>query len=145
MLQNKSDLEIFNSFIAEYGNNENCEHFDKTITFVSFEQFPFSSQNKYDSPFETCLNHIACSIDICSALDFSKKEMYAMISHEIGHIIFKTIEIDDDVIDREIKADSMAIQFNLKNELSSALQKMIDSGEYEDVKDDLYKRIEHLS
>ena len=65
-----------------------------------------------------------------------------MISHEIGHIIFKTIEMDDDVIDREIKADSMAIQFNLNNELSSALQKMIDSGEYEDVKNDLYKRIE---
>lgn len=138
-----SHLEIFDSFIGLYGENKFCQALNAEC--VSFEQPPFYGNNMFNSPFETCCTRIACSNEICQKLNFSKEEMYAMIAHEIGHIFYKTREIDSPVLDREKMADSMAILFGLKDELSSALQKIIDSGEYEDVKDDLYKRIEYLS
>jgi len=143
MIRNKSNLEIFDSFIEKYGNNNYCQ--DKDIVLISFEQPPYCGVNKNDSPYEACFNRIACSMDICAALGFSKEEMYALIAHEIGHIHYETRSMDCEILDKEIKADSMAKQFGLGDELASALQKMIDSGKYEDVKEDMQQRIVHLS
>ena len=145
MINNFSKLKIFDSFIKLYGENECCKDID--IKLISFEQPPFCGCNKYDSPFETCVGYIACSTDICLTIGLVENEMYALIAHEIGHIFYKTSLMPSTVsiLEKEKKADSMAIQFGLKNELSSALQKLIDSGKYEDVKEDLRQRVITLS
>lgn len=143
MIKNISSLEIFDSFIDLFGENEFCKAVNAVC--VSFEQKPFCGNNIYNSPFERCFTYLACSDDVCQYLNFTKEEMYAMIAHEIGHIYYKTTEMDSPILIKEKMADSMAIQLGLKRELSSALQKMIDSGDYEDVAEDMRQRIHFLS
>ena len=47
-------------------------------------------------------------------------------------------------IEAEKFADSMAIELGLGHDMVSALRKMIDSGNYEDVRDDMISRIAEL-
>lgn len=141
-MKNNSQLSIFDSFIELYGDDKMCKAID--CRCITFNQCPFCGVNKNDSPFETASGNIACSIEICKDLNLSDCEMYAMIAHEVGHIYYQTWNMCIPILCKEILADSAAIHFGLEKELASALNKLVNSGNYEDVKKDLCTRIDVL-
>ena len=54
----------------------------------------------------------------------SKEERFAMIAHEFGHLIFVSVG-EGDFFKRELFADEMAVQLDLKSRLVSGLMKLL--------------------
>lgn len=69
------------------------------------------------------MRHKAC----CDAGGFSPEEQYALIAHEIGHFIAAIERIQVYSLDEEVFADSIAVKIGLRNEIVSAIQKLIKS------------------
>lgn len=85
--------------------------------------------NQNDSPY-TC-NHIVNEIMRCDEVynkcNFTKEEEYAILAHELGHIIdgkHNNNPIEDNLL-KEMKADKIATSLGLASHLQTALQKMI--------------------
>lgn len=64
--------------------------------------------------------NIPDSIDV----DFTEKELFALISHELGHIVAHYENEDDGTIKEEIIADSFANNVKLRESLICALEKI---------------------
>lgn len=69
------------------------------------------------------MKHKAC----CDAAGFTPEELYALIALEIGHFIATIERVQVYDFDEEAFADSLAIKIGLRNEIASAIQKMIKS------------------
>lgn len=91
----------------------------------------YNPQNS-DTPFQ-CLNNFMGHTEImrhracCDAGGFTQEEQYALIAHEIGHFIAAIERIQVYGLDEEVFADSIAVKIGLKNEIVSAIQKLIES------------------
>lgn len=109
--------------------------FTDTGSFIGFsndeKRGMYNSQNS-DTPFQ-CLNNYMGHTEImrhkacCDAAGFSIEEQYALIAHEIGHFIAAIERIQVYDFDEEVFADSVAVKICLRNEIVSAIQKLIKS------------------
>lgn len=107
--------------------------FTDTGSFIGFsndeKRGMYNSQNS-DTPFQ-CLNNFMGHTEImrhkafCDATGFSIEEQYALIAHEIGHFIAAIERIQVYGFDEEVFADSIAVKIGLRNEIVSAIQKLI--------------------
>lgn len=57
---------------------------------------------------------------------FSNEELYALLSHEIGHVIASYTNHDCGETEEEIYADDCANKLGLKNAMLSAVEKMLE-------------------
>ncbi len=105
-----------------------------------------------DAPagFSAITKCIAINRERCDSLGLSEEEIFAFIAHEIGHVMqlsctmFDTKEKKDEApCGYEHEADIMAVHFELKRELCSGLQKIIDSHQFS-TEDMMQQRIEML-
>lgn len=102
------------------------------VGFSNDTKSPLYDPQKSDTPFQ-CLNnymgyteimrHKAC----CDATGLTTEEQYALIAHEIGHFIATIERVQVRDFDEEVFADSIAVSIGLKNEIVSAIKKMIIS------------------
>lgn len=144
--QNPQDLEIYSAFFNKYSDLLNeltlastvdilCINTnDSRAQFVTVSDDPFAT-NTIISPIPIVMNE-----DVCNALCLTQEECFAMIAHEIGHIIDKTPRKENDN-QREINADSFANKLGLAVELISSLSKIIDSGNYSSLVAGIQERI----
>lgn len=114
---------------------------NKEINFVTTEQYlnldnvPPIENLDYDSFSFSCkrvndcvTGYVIYSPTICKHLDFSSKELYAALAHEVGHIIhyFNESLIGLPQICQEMKADEVASKLGLTTPLISVLDKLIN-------------------
>lgn len=100
--------------------------------FANDEKRGMYNSKKSDTPFQ-CLNNFMGHTEImrhkacCDAANLTVDEQYALIAHEIGHFIATIERIQVYGFDEEVFADSIAVKIGLRNEIISAIQKLIKS------------------
>ena len=133
---NLSKLHLIDEFINTYGKTINeiasqvkdARRFSNlTINFISEENHPKSVDPLFDFSeknffFKISGNIIAYHEGNCEALNLSKEECFAMMAHEIGHLILVPTK-ENDFLKKELIADEMAVQSGLKSHLVSGLMK----------------------
>lgn len=84
---------------------------------------------KYEQDASTTHATIIVNEKVCKSFGFSKSELFAIIAHEIGHIIyfFSDCKEPDNKQAEEIFADHIAELLGLKNELKEVINKLITS------------------
>ena len=139
IFSNRQNIEVVSNFINSYSALFNAAtNEDITIIFRTFQ-----GSNSSNDPMICYVNIIEYSEEMCNKLGLSEIEIFAMIAHEIGHILDK-INKRTDTIPREICADSMACVLGLKNAMISGLKKMIASNLYPNENEMMNGRIEVL-
>lgn len=113
---------------------------DSRYGYITSNSEPFATNPLFTNPFIVAINEA-----LCEHLSLSQEEKFAMIAHEIGHILDETPREANNQLIREINADQFAINLGLSNELRSGLEKFIQSGNYTDVANDLNARINRLA
>lgn len=147
LFKNSQNIEIFKSFVDQFENsiNENYNGDRITIAIIN-ELHPHFSCIAYDNdPFAKNVNNIAINEQICQQLNLTQEEQYAMIAHEIGHILDNTPREIDNQLYREYNADQFAVKLNLTNELKTGLEKFMKSGNYPEENEAIKERIKKLS
>jgi len=90
---------------------------------------------------------IIVNVSMCKRLCLTDAEMLAAVAHEVGHIIlfFHEKKAWSHGDGEEMQCDDYACKMGLKEEMVSLLNKMIDSGEYEQEKTECFRRrIEYI-
>lgn len=149
-LNNPQNLDIYSTFIDDFGEIIKFKYEGNSITisgvngswpnsqFVDIKSVPFATNTELRDLI------IVINEEICESLDLSQNERYAMISHEIGHIIDPTPRNNNHLL-REINADSFAVELGLSHHLISGLQKLIYSGKYDTEIDMIKVRINKIN
>jgi Zn-dependent protease with chaperone function len=147
LFKNQQNIEVFNSFIDQFENAINQNYDGNMITIVVMnEQHPFFKAIANDNdPFARNSMNIAINEQVCQQLKLTQDEKYAMIAHEIGHILDSTPKETNNQLSREHNADQFAVKLNLTIELKTGLEKLIESGNYPEENEGLKERIEKLS
>lgn len=104
---------------------------------VAIGETPFAT-NIHVHPYPIVVNEEAGNL-----LELEENERYAVVFHEIGHILDPTI-LDENSIQREINTDSFAVRANLRMELISGLRKLLENDRYLLEHDSISQRIEIL-
>ena len=77
--------------------------------------------------------------------DFTREEEFAIIAHELGHFVAGVRgEKSTDNMEEESRADAMAVFLGLKEEMISAIRKMIDLNIHPENNAEMEERINHL-
>ena len=154
---NIDKTEIFDAFLEKYRDkidlNSTISVYNSDCQGGNIVQQLESTKN--DSPYICDVENfeIMRSESIWSACNFTQKEEFALIAHELGHLNIKLNDIEcNDTQDEECKADDYAVKLGLKSELKSALSKMLTycsddwlkTLEISDYESDLKKRITRL-
>lgn len=154
---NLNKIPLIDEFINTYGKKINekasqakdAKRFSTlTINFISEKKYPKSIDSLFDFSeknffFKINGNIIAYHERNCDALNLSKEERFAMIAHEFGHLILVSVE-EGDFFKRELFADEMAVQLDLKSHLISGLMKFLSSEGMENKKQ-IQDRIKRLN
>lgn len=74
-------------------------------------------------------------------LGLTTPELYAAIAHEMGHIIYRTHPW---AADAENRADSLAAELGLGEQMISVIEKIIQSRRYRNITSSLVRRIQFL-
>ena len=147
LFNNPNNEQLFNDFYKNYMHvidgiykdvNQRffmTDVYTDTGSFIGFSNDDkrrlYNPQNS-DTPFQ-CLNNFMGHTEImrhkacCDAGRFSPEEQYALIAHEIGHFIAAIERIQVYGFDEEVFADTIAVKIGLRNEIVSAIQKLIKS------------------
>lgn len=152
----------FDGFFSEYQEilvqKHNClcdieiKVFERSSEeLAKYRNNPLIDQAYFDSPF-MCYNievgnnkaEIYLITDYCDKI-ISQKSRYALILHEIGHIIFKKLQNDKTTFEEETFADCIASQIIGSQVMIKALNDMAKDNRFIERKDELEKRIELLN
>lgn len=82
-----------------------------------------------NSPYTSnhAVTEIMRSEDVYNRCGFTEEEEFAILAHELGHIVAgKRGEKSEDNFQEELNADQMAVSLGLASHMASAIQKMID-------------------
>ena len=135
ILNNLSKLSVVTDFEYRYGlvlSRIFPELTDRNIIIYSNESNDgwIKKWDKYESsPYISnhVVNEIMRNEDVYLKCDFNREEEYAIIAHELGHILNGIRgEKSEDKLIEEMNADQMAARIGLSEQMKSAIQKMID-------------------
>ena len=71
--------------------------------------------------------HIGYDCEIIRKYNLTIEEQFDFVAHELGHILMRCNNQDvDDYLEKEMQADSFAIELGLQNELISGLEKIME-------------------
>ena len=153
MLQfiNRQNIAIFNSFSENFLKVINEIHDGNTITIeIINSQHPFfSAVADSTDPFatNTIMNPQVITINeqVCLHLNLTQEKQYAIIAHEIGHILDDTARQPNNQLIRECNADQFAVNLGLSQYLISGLEKIIDCSDYSNERAAIICRIKKLA
>ncbi|MHA6281111.1 hypothetical protein ACXYMT_13100 [Salinimicrobium sp. CAU 1759] len=150
-IENPQAIEVIKSFSDHFKNDINNILNGKNITIVTIneqhERFalvattedPFAA-NKLFQPAMVAINE-----QVCQQLELTQEEQYAMIAHEIGHVLDNSPRQENNYLEREYNADQFTINLGLSNELKAGLEKVVNSGNYSKERQDIEERIKRLA
>ena len=146
--KNPQNIDVFESFFGEFEEVNDIFNDDIEILGINEQHILFSAVATKDDPFATNTSIkpvcIAINEQICQKLDLTQKEQYAMIAHEIGHILDSSPREENNQLGREFNADLFAVKLGLSKELKTGLEKIVASGNYIAEDDCLNKRIKEI-
>lgn len=104
--------------------------------------------NSNNSPYTSnhAVTEIMRSEDVYNECGFTEKEEFAILAHELGHVVAgKRGQKSDNHLQEELNADQMAVSLGLANHMASALQKMIDLNINPANNEEMKRRIDALN
>lgn len=140
-IKNTDNWGVTGKYIYKYKEKIDKEYpmlYGKTIEICESKNYHFQDAIDFDSPTQMMVKdkdpklnndtifyvnnyrHIPDSI----ILDFTEEDLFALISHEFGHIVAHYENKDCGGVDEEIVADEFATKLGLREPLISALEKM---------------------
>ena len=136
IFNNINNIPVVKDFEDLYGGplcKDNPELVDLNIKIYTNKQgdgFIKEWDNSDDSPYTSnhLVNEIMRSEDVYYKCNFTKEEEYAILAHELGHIVAaKRGNKSMDNLQEEKNADQMAVSLGLVIPMQAAIQKMINA------------------
>lgn len=134
-LINEQNLEIYTAFIDEFGEtlrNINPDS-ETNILVVDVSYYLAPAVTISHDPFatNTIMNPLLIVMNecVCNKLRLTRRECFAMIAHEVGHILDSTPRLGNEML-REENADMFAVKLGLTEFLISGFTKIIDNVSY---------------
>lgn len=126
-----NQIPIFDKFAIYYGKRVDTLYSEmQTITVNVCTNDIISTISSGDSPFfqgkDSNGYKIEYAIKCCDDYQFTDNEKFALIAHELGHIILELNNQDSDNLQEELQADEIASEIVDRNYLKNALQKIAD-------------------
>lgn len=149
-LNNPKQIVFYGQFITDFQDTLNALYTGpEIIIYLIDKENPHAQVVAIgDDPFATNVHalpyRIVMNVEACNLLALEEDERYAMVFHEIGHILDPTIQ-QDNSIQREINADSFAVSADLRTELINGLRKLFENDKYVLQHDSISQRIAILS
>lgn len=153
IFKNVNTLQVVNDFedtfgtklVANYPELRDCNI--NIYTDIKGDGFIKRFNDKDNSPYTS--NHVVREImrseDVFNECDFTREEEFAIIAHELGHFVAGVRgEKSTDNMEEESRADAMAVFLGLKEEMISAIRKMIDLNIHPENNAEMEERINHL-
>lgn len=146
---NKYELPEVESFLRLYGDDlrarfdemrklaDNKTDLPETIEFVPLPD----EENEYDDVVVKLENRIYISKRMVGEMGFSYPELFAVLAHELGHILYRTHPWG---FDAEERADSLAAELGLGTQMISVIEKIIASRRFRNITSALVRRIQFL-
>lgn len=146
---NKYELPEVESFLRLYGDDlrarfdamrklaDNKSDLPETIEFVPLPD----EENEYDDVVVKLENRIYISKRMVGEMGFSYPELFAVLAHELGHILYRTNPWG---FDAEERADSLAAELGLGTQMISVIEKIIASRRFRNITSALVRRIQFL-
>lgn len=135
VFNNLNNLPVVTQFEAIYGSQieqEYPELANKRIRIYTDQQgdgFIKQWDDRNDSPYTSnhVVNEIMRTEEIYNRCEFTVQEEYAILAHELGHMIarFRGEKVQNN-LQEEKNADQMTVNLGLADHMKSAIQKMID-------------------
>lgn len=135
IFKNINNLEVVTDFEANYGGKL-CEEYPE-LTNMGIRIYTDKQGNGFikrwddsnNSPYTS--NHVVTEImrseEVYNKCAFTEEEEFAILAHELGHIVAgKREQKSEDNLQEELNADQMLVLLGLASHMASALQKMID-------------------
>lgn len=152
--KNYSGLQCVDAFLRLYGPAL-AEKFDASKTSLGASSdasevgnydtillLPLKEEeNEYNDIVVRLSNRIYISEKHVGMLGFSNPELFAILSHELGHILFRTHPW---AFDAEERADTLAADLGLGSQMISAIEKIIESRRFRHLTSALVQRIHFL-
>lgn len=133
--RNPQRIDFYTLFITEFQDiiNELYSGVEIIINLMDTENPNAQVVAIGNAPFATNIHvrpyPIVMNAEVCNLLELDENERYAMVFHEIGHILDPTI-LEENSIQREINADSFAVRAGLRMELINGLHKLVEDDRY---------------
>lgn len=138
-LYNPFDLPVVASFIRLFGETI-TKKFEDNNTVITF--LPLSDdENEYDDIIVRLGDKIYLSEKEIGRLGLSDPEIFASLAHELGHILYHTHPWG---FDAESRADTLAAELGLRDQMISVIDKIITSRRFRNVTSSLVQRIQFL-
>ncbi len=146
---NKYSIPEVDSFLRLYGDAlvnrfdelralaEDKRELPEVIEFVPLSD----EENEYDDVVVKLENRIYISKRMVGEMGFTYPELFAVLAHELGHILYRTHPWG---FDAEERADSMAAELGLGNQMIAVIEKIIASRKFRNVTSALVRRIQFL-
>jgi len=150
IFNNINNLPVVNQFEAIYGEpiaQEYPELANKSIRIYTDQQgegFIKKWYDRNDSPYTSnhVVNEIMRSEDVYNRCKFTIEEEYAILAHELGHMIAGLRgEKAQNNLQEEKNADQMTVKLGLTDHMKSVIQKMIDKGIHPENNAEMLQRI----
>lgn len=138
-IYNPHKIEIVDSFIRLFQIPLN-EKFPESNTDITLLPLP-DGENEYDDIVVRLGNKIFLSEKQIGLLGLTQPEIYAAIAHELGHILYHT---NPWVADSESRADTLAAELGLRDQMIAVIEKIILSRRYRHITSLLVQRINFL-
>lgn len=153
LFNNINNLPVVDQFEETFGaqiEKEYPELSDKSIRIYTDQQgdgLIKKWDNRNDSPYTSnhVVNEIMRSEDVYNRCGFTVEEEYAILAHELGHMIagFRGEKAQDN-LQEEKNADQMTVMLGLGDHMKSAIQKMIDFNIHPENNEEMQQRISVL-
>lgn len=135
IFQNVNNLPVVTDFEVLYGQQlcNNCPELTNIDIRIYTDKQGDGWIKKWDesnnSPYTSnhVVNEIMRSEDVYEKCGFTREEEYAILAHELGHIVTgKRRQKTMNNLQEEKNADQMAVSLGLSGAMKTAIQKMID-------------------
>lgn len=136
---NDAGLPVVDGFIRLFGP-ELSRMFAERDVIVVFKIL-HDSENDYRDIIARLGNTVYLSVSEVGELGLTDPEIFAALTHEIGHIMYGSQRFG---IDAETRADSLAAELGLANQMISVIDKVIMSRRFPRLTSQLVCRIQYL-
>lgn len=116
---------------------DNGSHLPEVIKFLPLPD----DENDYDDVVVKIANRIYISERQVGRMGFTYPELFAVLAHELGHILYHTHPW---AYDSEERADSLAAELGLGSQMISVIEKIIASRRFRNLTSALVHRIHFL-
>lgn len=137
--KDKSGLPVVASYLRLFAPALRRQFDDRDIE-IEIHELP-DAENEFRDVAARLNRSIYLSVSETGRLGLTDPEIFAILSHEIGHIVYGTLPFGQDA---ETRADSLAAELGLASQMISLIDKFIASRRFRRLTSQLVRRIQYL-